>query len=73
MEAVKQTKVDMMVTLGIYVSPEGDYTAYDRQKAAITDVLKTYGTDHIAGITGESACDVSIRGLGLTILACSWQ
>jgi exo-beta-1,3-glucanase (GH17 family) len=51
MEAVKQTKVDMMVTLGIYVSPEGDYTAYDRQKTAIEDVLKKYGTDHIAGIT----------------------
>ena len=49
----------MMVTLGIYVSPEGDYTAYDRQKAAIEDVLNKYGTDHIAGITGELTCDVS--------------
>jgi len=53
MEAVTQTKVDMQVTLGIYVSPDGDYTAYDRQRVAIEDVLKTYGTDHIAGITGE--------------------
>ncbi|KAF9648006.1 glycoside hydrolase [Thelephora ganbajun] len=51
MEAIKQTKVDMKVTLGIYVSPDGDYTAYDRQKVAITDVLKKYGTDHVAGIT----------------------
>lgn len=42
----------MQVTLGIYVSPDGDYTAYARQRVAIEDVLKTYGTDHIAGITG---------------------
>lgn len=55
MEAINQTKVNMQVTLGIYVSPEGDYTAYDRQKVAITDVLKKYGADNIAGITGESS------------------
>ena len=42
----------MQVTLGIYISPDGDYTAYDRQKAAVEDVLKTYGTNNIAGITG---------------------
>jgi len=51
LEAINQTKVDMQVTLGIYVSPDGDYTAYARQKVAITDVLQKYGTDHIAGIT----------------------
>jgi len=43
----------MMVTLGIYVSPDGDYTAYERQRVVVEDALKTYGTDHIAGITGE--------------------
>ena len=42
----------MQVTLGIYVSPDGDYTAYDRQRAAIEDVLQKYGTDNIAGFTG---------------------
>ena len=61
LEAINQTKVDMMVTLGIYVSPEGDYTAYDRQKVAITDVLNKYGTNHIAGITGESTYSASIK------------
>lgn len=50
----------MQVTLGIYVSPEGDYTAYDRQKVAIEDVLTKYGTDHIAGITGELISDATI-------------
>jgi hypothetical protein len=51
----------MKVTLGIYVSPDGDYTAYDRQRVAITDVLKTYGTDNIAGLTGELTCDVPLK------------
>lgn len=51
----------MMVTLGIYVSPTGDYTAYARQKVAIQDVLTKYGTDHIAGITGGLTCDVPVN------------
>jgi len=50
LEAIKQTKVDMMVTLAIYID-DGDWSAYDRQKSAIEDVLNTYGTDHISGIT----------------------
>ena len=49
-----------MVTLGVYVDPAGDYTAYARQRVAIEDVLKTYGTDHISGITGTLSCGVSI-------------
>lgn len=44
----------MQVTLGVYVSPDGDYTAYDRQRVALEDVLNKYGTSNIAGITGES-------------------
>jgi len=51
LEAIKQTKVDMMATLGVYVSPDGDYTAYERQRVVLEDALKKYGTDHIAGIT----------------------
>jgi len=50
LEAIKQTKVDMMVTLAIYID-DGDYTAYDRQKTAIETAIKTYGTNNIAGIT----------------------
>jgi len=51
LEAIKQTKVDMMVTLGVYVSPDGDYTAYERQRSVVEDALKKYGTNNIAGIT----------------------
>jgi len=61
LEAIKQTKVDMMVTLGVYVSPDGDYTAYERQRVVLEDALKKYGTDHIAGITGELPCDAPIK------------
>jgi len=50
LEAIKQTKVDMQVTLAIYID-DGDWSSYDRQKSAIEDVLKTYGTTNIAGIT----------------------
>jgi len=62
LEAVKQTKVDMKVTLGVYVSPDGDYTAYERQRSAIEDVLKTYSTDTIVGITGELSFGVLTKG-----------
>jgi len=51
----------MLVTLGIYVSPDGDYTAYERQRPIIEDALKKYGTDHIAGITGRLTCDVPME------------
>ena len=51
----------MMVTLGVYVSPDGDYTAYERQRVVLEDALKKYGTDHIAGITGESTRDGPIK------------
>jgi len=50
LEAIKQTKVDMMVTLAIYID-DGDWSSYTRQKAAILDVLNKYGTSNIAGIT----------------------
>lgn len=50
LEAIKQTKVDMQVTLGIYID-EGDWSSYDRQKSAIKDVLTKYDTKNIAGIT----------------------
>lgn len=50
MEAVKQTKVDLQVYLGNFVV-DGDPTAYTRQRDAIKEVIQTYGTDHIAGIT----------------------
>jgi len=51
----------MMVTLGVYVSPDGDYTAYERQRVVLEDALKKYGTDHIAGITGELTCNAPMK------------
>jgi exo-beta-1,3-glucanase (GH17 family) len=51
LEAIKQTKVNMQVYLGNYPVPDDNGTAYNRQKLEIQQVLQTYGTDHIAGIT----------------------
>jgi exo-beta-1,3-glucanase (GH17 family) len=50
LEAIKQTKVDMAVTLAIYIDP-GDWSSYDRQKVAIREALTTYDTKNIAGLT----------------------
>ena len=51
LEAIKQTKVDLTVTIAIYVV-DGDPAAYDRQKTAIQDALTKYDTSKITGITG---------------------
>ena len=40
----------MTVWLGNYPEPT-DPAPYERQKEAIVDAIKTYGTDHISGIT----------------------
>lgn len=50
LNAIKLTKVDMQVYLGNYISITDD-TAFQRQKLAIEDALKTYGADHVAGVT----------------------
>lgn len=50
LEAIKQTKVNMSVWLGNYPIPT-DPTPYERQRDAIIDAIKTYGTDHVAGVT----------------------
>jgi len=50
LEAIKQTKVDLQVSLAIYID-DGDWSSYDRQKTALQNVLKTYGADHVSGIT----------------------
>jgi len=50
LEAIKQTKVNMSVFLGNYPDPT-DGTAYTRQRDEIVSAIKTYGTDHIAGVT----------------------
>ena len=62
----------MQVTLGIYID-EGDWSSYDRQKAAIKDALTTYGTNNIAGLTGEFIVSLSKIVLGLTTFVPSWQ
>jgi exo-beta-1,3-glucanase (GH17 family) len=51
LEAIRQTKVDMEVYLGNYNLPTDNNIAYNRQKQAIKDVITTYGTGHMAGIT----------------------
>ncbi|KAH9015964.1 glycoside hydrolase family 17 protein [Lactarius deliciosus] len=51
LEAIKQTKVDLSVYLGNYPIPTDGGAAYTRQRDLIIDAVKTYGTDHIAGIT----------------------
>jgi exo-beta-1,3-glucanase (GH17 family) len=50
LEAIKQTKVEMEVFLGIYTVPD-DLDAYSRQRDAVMDALKEYGADHVAGVT----------------------
>ncbi|KAI0696290.1 glycoside hydrolase [Cerioporus squamosus] len=50
LEAIKQTKVNMSVWLGNYPIPT-DPAPYERQRDAIIDAIKTYGTDHVAGVT----------------------
>ncbi|KAK8858895.1 hypothetical protein IAR55_003126 [Kwoniella newhampshirensis] len=49
LQAIQDTKVNMTVWLGIYV--DSNQTAYTTQLEAVTDALKTYGTDHVSGVT----------------------
>ncbi|KAK2463427.1 hypothetical protein APHAL10511_004513 [Amanita phalloides] len=51
LEAIKQTKVDMQVYLGNYNVATDDDASYNRQKQEIQQVIKTYGTGNIAGVT----------------------
>lgn len=51
LEAIKQTKVDLGVYLGIYNVPTDGGAAYERQRDTIKDAIETYGTDHILGVT----------------------
>lgn len=50
----------MTVTLAIYID-DGDWSSYDRQKTALVDVLKTYGTNNIDGITGGFIRDILVH------------
>ncbi|TFK28861.1 glucan 1,3 beta-glucosidase [Coprinopsis marcescibilis] len=50
LEAIRQTKVNLEVFVGIYTMAE-DHDAYLRQAATIREAIETYGTDHIAGVT----------------------
>jgi exo-beta-1,3-glucanase (GH17 family) len=49
MEAIRQTKVDLTVYLGIYISE--DETIWERQRADTLAIIQEYGVDHISGIT----------------------
>lgn len=50
LEAIRQTKVDLKVFVGNYVTP-GDDEVYTRQRDNIMAAIQEYGTDHIAGVT----------------------
>ncbi|KAH0587829.1 hypothetical protein H2248_006588 [Termitomyces sp. 'cryptogamus'] len=50
LEAIKQTKVEMEVFVGIYVLPNNN-ESYIRQRDIVKDAIQTYGVDHIAGVT----------------------
>ncbi|WVF68708.1 hypothetical protein IAT40_003480 [Kwoniella sp. CBS 6097] len=49
LQAIQDTKVDMTVWLAVYV--DSDESAYKAQVEAVEAALKTYGTDHVSGIT----------------------
>ncbi|WVO18592.1 hypothetical protein L204_106311 [Cryptococcus depauperatus] len=49
LQAIQDTKVNMTVWLGIYI--DSNDTAYKQQVDAVVDALKTYGADHVSGIT----------------------
>lgn len=51
LEAIKQTKVDLNVYLGIYNVPTDGGASYVRQRDTIKDALQTYGADHVLGVT----------------------
>ncbi|CAL1717012.1 unnamed protein product [Somion occarium] len=50
LDAISRTKVNMTVYLGNYNIPT-DSAPYERQRDAIMDAIKTYGADHVAGVT----------------------
>jgi len=51
LEAIKQTKVNLSLFLGIYPIPTDQGAAYTRQRDLVMDAIKTYGADHIEGLT----------------------
>ncbi|EPT05523.1 hypothetical protein FOMPIDRAFT_158561 [Fomitopsis schrenkii] len=50
LEAIKQTKVNMTAWLAVYNVPD-NATAYEEQRDKVVDALKTYGPDHVGGVT----------------------
>ncbi|KAH9831554.1 glycoside hydrolase superfamily [Rhodofomes roseus] len=50
LEAIKQTKVNVTAWLAIYNVPN-NATAYEEQRDKVLDAIKTYGTDHVGGVT----------------------
>lgn len=49
LQAIQDTKVDMSVYVAIYVDSNTD--AFETQVSAVEDALKTYGADHVLGVT----------------------
>lgn len=53
LEAIQLTQVNMTVYIANYPEATDNGDAYNRQKSAIQDAIKSYGTDHISGVTGK--------------------
>lgn len=51
LEAIKQTKVNVSVYLGIYNVPTDGGVSYERQRDEIQQAIQTYGVDNILGVT----------------------
>ncbi|KAF8312514.1 glycoside hydrolase family 17 protein [Clavulina sp. PMI_390] len=49
LDAITQTKVNVSVFLGIYIS--SDDTVYQRQRDLTVTAIQSFGADHVAGIT----------------------
>jgi len=50
LEAIKQTKVNVTAWLAVYNVPN-NATAYEEQRDKVIDAIKTYGPDHVGGVT----------------------
>ncbi|KAF5380680.1 hypothetical protein D9757_007077 [Collybiopsis confluens] len=51
LEAIRLTQVNITVFIANYPEAADNGVAYNRQKSALEDAIKTYGTDHIGGLT----------------------
>ncbi|KAI5449986.1 hypothetical protein NCC49_003877 [Naganishia albida] len=71
LQAIRDTKVDMKVHLAVYV--DSNEQAYVDQVKAIEEALKTYGTEHVLGITVGNEYILNQQTAGLSTAATATQ